>query len=69
MVFFGINYLIFKLQMEDSKIAFKANILTKNSIHCFKVICSKCAGSGNFKTPENSRKTCLECFGKGFIKV
>ena len=55
--------------MEDSKIALKSNILTKNSIPCFKVICSKCAGSGNFKTPENLRRTCLECFGKGFINV
>ena len=55
--------------MEDSKIAFKANIPPENSIPCFKVICFKCAGSGNFKTPENSRITCLECFGKGFINV
>ena len=55
--------------MEDSKIALKANILTKDSIPSFKVICSKCAGSGNFKTSENSRRTCLECFGKGFINV
>ena len=61
--------LISKLKMEDSKIAFKANILTKDSISCFKVICSKCAGSGNFKTPENSRRTCLECFGKGYVNV
>ena len=38
--------------MEDSKIAFKASILTEDSIPCFKVICSKCAGSGNFKTPK-----------------
>ena len=55
--------------MEDPKIAFKANILTKNSIHCFKVICFKCAGSGNFKTPENARRTCLKCFGKGYINA
>ena len=55
--------------MEDSKIAFKGNILTKNLIPSLKVICSKCAGSGNFKTSENSRRTCLECFGKGFIEV
>lgn len=55
--------------MEDSKVAFKASILTEDSIPCFKVICSKCAGSGNFKTPENSRRTCLECFGKGYINV
>ena len=47
--------------MEDSKIAFNANILTKNSIPCFKVICSKCAGSG-IKTPENSRKTLFRLF-------
>ncbi len=55
--------------MDDSKIAIKANILTKNSIPFLKVICSKCAGSGNFKTSENLRRTCLECFGKGFIMV
>ena len=55
--------MISKLKMEDSKIAFKASILTEKLIPCFKVICSKCAGSGNFKTPENSRRTCLECFG------
>ena len=55
--------------MEDSKISYKDKIFTKNSIPFLKVICSKCGGSGNFKTPENSRKTCLECFGKGFIKV
>ena len=65
----GINSLISKLKMEGSKITLKTNILAKNSIPCFKVICSKCAGSGNFKTPENSRRTCLECFGKGFINV
>ncbi len=55
--------------MEDSKIAYKADIFTDESISCIKNICSKCAGSGNFKTPENSRRTCLECFGKGFIYI
>ena len=55
--------------MEDSKLAYKANIISENSISCLKVICSKCGGSGNFKTPENSRKTCLICFGKGVINV
>lgn len=55
--------------MEESKTAFKVDSLTEKSISCLKVICSKCAGSGNFKTPENSRKTCLDCFGKGYIKV
>ena len=55
--------------MEDLKITHKANVFTENSISCLKVICSKCGGAGNFKTPENSRRTCLECFGKGFINL
>ena len=55
--------------MEELKIAFNSDILTENAISCFKVICSKCAGSGNFKTSENLRRTCLECFGKGYINV
>ena len=57
------------MKMEDLKIAYKSNILSENQIPSFKVICSKCGGSGNFKTPENSRKTCLECYGKGFVIV
>ncbi len=55
--------------MEDLNFALEDKIFTKNSIPSLKVICSKCGGAGNFKTPENSRKTCLECFGKGFIKI
>ena len=55
--------------MEDSKIAFKNVILTEDSLPCFNVICSKCAGSGNFKTTENLRRTCLECFGKDYVNV
>ena len=55
--------------MEDSKIAYNTKIISENSTSCIKVICSKCAGSGNFKTPENSRRTCLECYGKGLIIV
>ena len=55
--------------MEDSKIAFKAKILTDKKMVILKVICFKCGGSGNFKTQENLRRTCLECFGKGFINV
>ena len=55
--------------MEESKIAFKTDIFSENSISCLKVICSKCVGSGSFKTPENSRRTCLECFGKGYVNV
>ncbi|ABM72013.1 Conserved hypothetical protein [Prochlorococcus marinus str. MIT 9515] len=61
--------LISKLKMEDSKITYKANIINETSISSFKVICSKCAGSGNFKTSENVRRTCLECYGKGFINI
>ena len=30
-------------------------------------ICVKCGGNGNLKTPENSRRTCLSCFGRGII--
>lgn len=36
-------------------------------IHNNKTLCTKCGGSGNLKTPENSRRTCLSCFGRGFI--
>jgi len=32
-----------------------------------RTLCLKCGGSGNLKTPENSRRTCLSCFGRGFI--
>ena len=31
-----------------------------------RILCEKCGGSGNVKTPENSRRTCLSCFGRGF---
>ena len=55
--------------MEDSKIACKPEFISEKISPCFKIVCSKCAGSGNFKTPENSRRTCLECFGKGYINV
>ena len=54
--------------MENSKIALK-QIDFDNVIPISKIKCSKCGGAGNFKTPENSRRTCLVCFGKGYIKV
>ena len=54
--------------MENSKIALK-EITFDDVISTDKIKCSKCGGSGNFKTPENSRKTCLVCFGKGHINV
>tara|TARA_Y100000589_G_C26769542_1_gene473217 strand:+ start:404 stop:574 length:171 start_codon:yes stop_codon:yes gene_type:complete len=31
-----------------------------------KILCNKCGGSGNIKSPENIRKTCLICFGRGY---
>ena len=54
--------------MENSKIALK-EIISNDAISIDKIKCSKCGGSGNFKTPENSRRTCLVCFGKGYIKL
>jgi len=54
--------------MENSKIAFK-QIISDEVSSIDKIKCSKCGGSGNFKTPENSRKTSLVCFGKGYINV
>jgi len=53
--------------MENPKIAFK-EIISEDSASIDKVSCSKCGGSGNFKTQENFRRTCLECFGKGYLK-
>ena len=55
------------MKIENSKIALKGII--SNDAISNKVKCSKCGGSGNFKTPENSRRTCLVCFGKGYINV
>ena len=52
--------------MENPKIAFK-EIISDDSASNYKVRCSKCGGSGNFKTQENFRRTCLVCFGKGYL--
>ena len=52
--------------MEDPKIALK-QIICDDVTSIDKIKCSKCGGAGNFKTPENSRKTCLVCFGRGYI--
>ena len=54
--------------MENSKIALKV-IISDDAISIDKIKCSKCGGSGNFKTPENSRRTCLVCFGNGYITL
>ena len=52
--------------MENLKIALK-EIISDDVISIDKIKCSKCGDAGNFKTPENSRRTCLVCFGKGYI--
>ena len=52
--------------MENPKISLH-EIISDDSLSCNKVKCSKCGGSGNFKTQENLRRTCLVCFGKGYI--
>ena len=54
--------------MENSKIALK-EIISDDAISIDKIKCSKCGGAGNFKTPENSRRTCFVCFGRGYINI
>ena len=54
--------------MKNPKIALK-QIISEDVISIDKIKCTKCAGAGNFKTPENTRRTCLVCFGKGYIKI
>ena len=51
--------------MKDSKVLPLSRVCSdlNNQI---KISCEKCGGSGNLKTPENSRRTCLSCFGKGY---
>ena len=51
--------------MENPKIALK-HIISDEVTSIDKIKCSKC---GNFKTHENSRRTCLVCFGRGYINV
>ena len=54
--------------MKNPKIALK-QIISNNIISLDRIKCSKRGGAGNFKTPENSRRTCLVCFGKGYINI
>ena len=54
--------------MKNPKIVLK-KIISDDVIPIDKIKCSKCGGAGNFKTPENSRRTCLVCFGRGYIKI
>ena len=54
--------------MKNQKIPLK-QIISGDVISIDKIKCTKCGGAGNFKTPENSRRTCLVCFGKGYINI
>ena len=52
--------------MKDSEISLKAKKFSDLISNQEKVLCNKCGGSGNIKSSENIRKTCLICFGRGF---
>ena len=54
--------------MENPKIVLK-HIISEDVTSIDKIKCSKCGGAGNFKTHENSRITCLVCFGRGYINI
>jgi len=54
--------------MENPKITLKP-IISDDVTSIDKIKCSKCGGAGNFKTSENSRRTSLVCFGKGYINI
>ena len=54
--------------MENPKIVLK-KIISDDVTSIDKIKCSKCGGAGNFKTHENSRRTCLVCFGRGYINI
>ena len=57
-----------QFKMEIPKIALK-QIISDDVTSIDKIKCSKCGGAGNFKTHENSRRTCLVCFGRGYINI
>ena len=52
--------------MKKKEITLQENISSECAIPKDRALCEKCGGSGNLKTPENSRRTCLSCFGRGF---
>lgn len=52
--------------MKDSKLSFISQNNSDLIVERVRIQCEKCGGSGNLKTPENSRRTCLVCFGRGF---
>ena len=51
--------------MKDLEISIKSENLPDLLTNKVKTLCDKCGGSGNIKSPENIRKTCLICFGRG----
>ena len=53
--------------IEDSKSEYTSNSHLEVVTDQVKILCDKCGGSGNLQTPENSRRTCLSCFGRGFL--
>jgi len=55
-------------KMENPKIALK-QIISDDVTSIDRIKCSKCGGAGNFKTHEKSRRTCLVCFGRGYINI
>ena len=57
-----------KSKMENPKITLK-QIISDDVTSIDKIKCSKCGGAGNFKSHENSRRTCLVCFGRGYINI
>ena len=52
--------------MKDSEVSSFTEICS-DLVNQTRIACEKCGGSGNVKTPENSRRTCLSCFGRGYI--
>jgi len=52
--------------MKDSEISLKAKDFSDLISNQEKILCNKCGGSGNIKSSENIRKTCLICFGRGY---
>tara|TARA_B100000945_G_C19919428_1_gene384430 strand:+ start:202 stop:369 length:168 start_codon:yes stop_codon:yes gene_type:complete len=52
--------------MKDSKISISSSSFSDLITDKARVLCDKCGGSGNLKSPENIRKTCLICFGRGY---
>tara|TARA_B100000965_G_scaffold77831_1_gene61804 strand:+ start:3070 stop:3237 length:168 start_codon:yes stop_codon:yes gene_type:complete len=52
--------------MKDLEISLKSEHASDLLTDKAKLLCDKCGGSGNIKSPENIRKTCLTCYGRGY---